>query len=638
MNPGSRSSPGFVSRQRRFWPGLPWLLALILRPAACFAQDPASFRLDQCQVIGTHNSYHVAPGPIMDALIRLRSAADADSLAYTHRPLREQLEILGVRQLELDLYADPEGGRFAEPRGPGVARERGLGTVPPHDPEGVLRRPGFKILHVPDVDFVSRNPTFRQALETIGEWSREHPLHFPLFVLIELKDDSLGAGFTPVLPFDERLLEAVDAEIREVLPASQRFEPDQLRRGRPTLREAVDGHGWPAVPELLGRILFALDNEGALRDRYVGQATNLSGKVLFVSVPEDHPAAAWMKINDPVGSFDRIQSLVRRGFLVRSRADAGTLQARTNDGTQRDRALASGAQFVSTDYPEPNRSFSPYAVRLPGGGVARPNPVTGGDLPSGADLEMLSVQTPAHQVFLGERAHAKRRLAEASTHYAKALALDPPGAVTSADLDRVQRFAPELLTHRSEPFRLRDVAAVIHPERPWVGYHLFWEDDLDFPDDNDPCDHEVLWVEYDPATDRPVRVHTYFHGNLLSRPVTDGVVRVAVEWGKHGSLPTDGAGNVEQAPASLRSHWRTLHDSGRRLKDHPLGRGWPVRFEGDYENYLRFDVPLPLKNRFTDTQRVVRSRWPNAVLNQRILPYNFAAKTPWPEGNGVASK
>jgi hypothetical protein len=574
----------------------------------------------------------------MDALIRLRSAADADSLAYTHRPLREQLEILGVRQLELDLYADPEGGRFAEPRGPGVARERGLGTVPPHDPEGVLRRPGFKILHVPDVDFVSRNPTFRQALETIGEWSREHPLHFPLFVLIELKDDSLGAGFTPVLPFDERLLEAVDAEIREVLPASQRFEPDQLRSGRPTLREAVDGHGWPAVPELLGRILFALDNEGALRDRYVGQATNLSGKVLFVSVPEDHPAAAWMKINDPVGSFDRIQSLVRRGFLVRSRADAGTLQARTNDGTQRDRALASGAQFVSTDYPEPNRSFSPYAVRLPGGGVARPNPVTGGDLPSGADLEMLSVQTPAHQVFLGERAHAKRRLAEASTHYAKALALDPPGAVTSADLDRVQRFAPELLTHRSEPFRLRDVAAVIHPERPWVGYHLFWEDDLDFPDDNDPCDHEVLWVEYDPATDRPVRVHTYFHGNLLSRPVTDGVVRVAVEWGKHGSLPTDGAGNVEQAPASLRSHWRTLHDSGRRLKDHPLGRGWPVRFEGDYENYLRFDVPLPLKNRFTDTQRVVRSRWPNAVLNQRILPYNFAAKTPWPEGNGVASK
>ena len=92
-----------------------------------------------------------------------------------------------------------------------------------------------------------------------------------------------------------------------------------------------------------------------------------------------------MKVNDPVRDFDRIQSLVRDGFLVRTRADADTRQARKNDPSQRDKALASGAQFVSTDYPEPRVEFSAYKVRLPDGVVARSNPINGPKTP--ADLE-----------------------------------------------------------------------------------------------------------------------------------------------------------------------------------------------------------------------------------------------------------
>jgi hypothetical protein len=126
----------------------------------------------------------------------------------------------------------------------------------------------------------------------------------------------------------------------------------------------------------LGKVVFALDNEGALRDRYLGTAEKAAGKALFVSVPKDHPAAAWMKINDPIERFDDIQALVRQGFLVRTRADAGTVQARRNDTTQRERALASGAQFVSTDYPEPDPRFTGYRVTLPGAAEARPNPVS----------------------------------------------------------------------------------------------------------------------------------------------------------------------------------------------------------------------------------------------------------------------
>src|SRR5262249_51205778 len=93
------------------------------------------------------------------------------------------------------------------------------------------------------------------------------------------------------------------------------------------------------------------------------------------------------KINDPIKDFDRIQRLVRDGFLVRTRSDADTRQARANEVTQRDKALASGAQFVSTDYPEPDRRFSGYCVRLPGGVVARSNPVSGDAAWGPIDLE-----------------------------------------------------------------------------------------------------------------------------------------------------------------------------------------------------------------------------------------------------------
>ena len=54
--------------------------------------------------------------------------------------------------------------------------------------------------------------------------------------------------------------------------------------------------------------------------------------------------------------------------------------------TQRDKALASGAQFISTDYAEPDRRFSDYSVRFPGGQVARSNPISGD--PAWADLDL----------------------------------------------------------------------------------------------------------------------------------------------------------------------------------------------------------------------------------------------------------
>jgi hypothetical protein len=120
-----------------------------------------------------------------------------------------------------------------------------------------------------------------------------------------------------------------------------------------------------------------MDNEGKERDEYLEGHPALEGRILFVSVTPENPAAAWMKRNDPIAGFDEIQALVKAGFLVRTRADEPTEQARANDVKMREHALASGAQFISTDYPEPNLNFSPYCVQFPMKQVARVNPVNG---------------------------------------------------------------------------------------------------------------------------------------------------------------------------------------------------------------------------------------------------------------------
>ena len=96
----------------------------------------------------------------------------------------------------------------------------------------------------------------------------------------------------------------------------------------------------------------------------------------------------------------------------------------------------------------------------------------------------------------GVEFHLKRCLDQASQEYASALEIEPPREATAAQIALARRFLPRLFTTRSEPFRLRDFAVILHPSRRLMAYHLFWEDDIDFPEDNDPCDHELLWVEY----------------------------------------------------------------------------------------------------------------------------------------------
>jgi hypothetical protein len=328
-------------------------------------------RLNQIQLLGTHNSYHVAPAPSVLATLGSR-APDID---YTHRPLAAQLSELGIRKFELDVFADPEGGRFATPAA--LRLVKGLEAV-----GSELRDPGFKVLHTQDIDYRTTCATLKACLVTIRDWSRLNSWHVPIMVMIEAKDAPLedpdSVGFVTPLPIGVAEFRALDADIRSVFDDGHVITPDRVRGKHPTLRDAVRTDGWPALRAARGKILFALDNTDAHRDDYLRGNPSLEGRMLFVSSPPPQPSAAFIKMNEALGGEEqRIREQVGSGFLVRTRADTPTAEARSGSTARRDAAFRSGAQFVSTDYPELSPFGSGYVARLPGaaGLAARCNPV-----------------------------------------------------------------------------------------------------------------------------------------------------------------------------------------------------------------------------------------------------------------------
>jgi hypothetical protein len=237
----------------------------------------------------------------------------------------------------------------------------------------------------------------------------------------------------------------------------------------------------------------------------------------------------------------------------------------------------------------------------------------------------------------GQAAHDNRCLNDASGFYRDALTLDPPVALSEEQTALIMKFAPRLHTVPGEFFPLKDIVAVVHPDRPIIGYHLFWDDDIDFPADNEPADHEIIWVEYDPVNQAVIQISAYLHGYIAhgegapaEANAHGGRPWIGVEWGKHGSLPWGSPDGAEGAGKVLHHNWTMLYTKGRQKQDHPLARGWPVKFTGELAAYKDFSVALDPRPLLEERRLMIVSRWPNAVINQHCLRYNFAPKTEWP--------
>jgi len=286
-------------------------------------------RFNHLQAKSTHNSFHIE--------------TDGNTVSdwrYTHAPLDVQLGEQGVRHVELDIRLNPD-----------VAY--------------------FEVYHLPFLDEQTTCRKLTDCLRTLLDWSNAHRAHHPIVVQFEMRDtltDEMSA---------EAYFESLHDEIRSVWPASRIITPDEIQGDAPTLRDAVLMNGWPTLGELRGRILFSLNDNGENRRFYTRDHTGLSGRLVFPQASPSDPWAAIAIQNDPVGDADAIASALTANMLVRTRADGdpGSVIEMGESVTKREAALASGAQFVTTDFPVKIDSTD-YWVEIPGGTPSRCNPIT----------------------------------------------------------------------------------------------------------------------------------------------------------------------------------------------------------------------------------------------------------------------
>ena len=83
-----------------------------------------------------------------------------------------------------------------------------------------------------------------------------------------------------------------------------------------------------------------------------------------------------MIMNNPVEQENDIRDMVKKGYIVRTRADAGTIEARQNNYKRFKAAKQSDAQIITTDYYLPNPEFGTgYKIIFDDGSYFRLNPL-----------------------------------------------------------------------------------------------------------------------------------------------------------------------------------------------------------------------------------------------------------------------
>jgi hypothetical protein len=223
-----------------------------------------------------------------------------------------------------------------------------------------------------------------RAIAEVKKWSDAHPGHLPVFINVETKTDATGDIIHQLhklarsAPFDSAAADALDNEVKSVFgnDLSGVITPDHVRGKYVSLEQAVLAGGWPTLREARGKVVFIIDAGGDSREVYRRGHPSYTGRAMFAYSEPGTPEAAFVICNDPFNDYARIQQCVKQGYIVRSRCDGETVQARSGDYSQMNKAMASWAQIISTDYYKPDaragtKGWSDYYVSFPGPQIAR---------------------------------------------------------------------------------------------------------------------------------------------------------------------------------------------------------------------------------------------------------------------------
>jgi hypothetical protein len=371
-----------------------------------FSGYPKDLKINQIQVLGTHNSYAKPVDPkvlklatgimdkFKDSYFDKMSQEEkakfqeyhpngldfAEALNYNHPDFNEQLNA-GLRNLEIDVYYDPTGNRFTKPASYEFLKKQGVTDLATFSTED-LDKPGFKVMHIADLDFRTHYTTFKKALHALKEWSDKNPNHIPIFIQIEAKDSGLPIfpNAAEVLRFDQKAFDDLDQEVVSVLGRNKIITPDDVKGKYKTLNEAVLHNNWPKINDSKGKFVFILlpSSAGISNNEspYLTGHPSLKGRMMFIESAPGKDYSAFILYDNALVRQNEIQQRVKEGYLVRTRSDIETYEAKVNDRTREKAAFSSGAQVVSTDFFKKGNTYgTDYYVTMPGGETARCNPV-----------------------------------------------------------------------------------------------------------------------------------------------------------------------------------------------------------------------------------------------------------------------
>ncbi|KNC54820.1 acid phosphatase [Thecamonas trahens ATCC 50062] len=283
-------------------------------PLPVFSTSNGGLPLNATMVHGSHNSFHLLPLPNWPGY-----STGAEHWLYQHETLANQLAH-GARAFELDVH---------------------------------MRGRSAAVFHIQLWDDQASCSCLVECLREMLEWSLAHEGHSPIFVQLELKIDlnvdivqqMAGVGMDDLVAVEEMILSVWGNRV---------FRPDDLRGGYATLTEAVARAGWPSLDAMRSRIVFVLDDTGAVRETYAAGSSSLENRVMFTLTDgelDGRDDLAYAKFNDPqFGSL--IASAARRGLMIRTRGDVNEdfTPAEKESPARLANALASGAHFISLDW------------------------------------------------------------------------------------------------------------------------------------------------------------------------------------------------------------------------------------------------------------------------------------------------
>jgi len=279
-------------------------------------------RLNELQVAGTHNSYHLKPPALFDA-----------SHDYSHKPLDEQFDG-GVRAIELDVHQGANG------------RE---------------------IYHITGVDPVSTCFNFIDCLQMIETWSAAHPTHTPIFVWLEIKDSTGGMPITDLL--------GVEADISSVFADDGLITPEFLRGDHDSPRERIDVDGWPRLSEVAGRVMFIVLNRDPHAETYTHGFTHLDDRIMFANAVEAQFDLPWVVVTKLEGDLTRPAIAVAhdKNLLIATNV-CGVSSADADCMARNTQAVEGGFHMLKDDLPFVIDGRD-YVLTLPNGSPGC-NPVT----------------------------------------------------------------------------------------------------------------------------------------------------------------------------------------------------------------------------------------------------------------------